>query len=150
MAPNNKYIFKYNKNDELYNYVELNKVDKIISYFKIENKKLTRFDKTTDIKQLIVFKSDVELKQKFILGESFITVFDVKTDECIQHKMSQIETQITLIKNNVSVSDFGKFVVKKWKATQEKKNELSKFKTLPPVNYKISHDMWYEKYWSQI
>lgn len=120
----NKYIFKYNQQNELYNYVELNRSDKVLSYFKIENRTLIRFDKATNTKHLIKFKSKIKLKQKFMSGESFIAVFDSETDECIQYKMPDKEKQITLIKNNVSVSDFGKFVVEKWK-TIKKESELS-------------------------
>jgi hypothetical protein len=145
MSKNNKYIFKYNQDDELYNYVELNKSEKILSYFKIENNTLTRFDRQTDVKQLITFKQKVELRQKFMGGESFITVFDVKNDECIQYKMSEIEKQITLVKNNITVSDFGKFVVKKWKH-----NLSSEEKALKPFCVTVSHDSLYEKYWSNI
>ena len=111
----NKYVFKYNQNNELYNYVELNKSNKVISYFKINGKTLTRFDKHSDTKQLIRFKSKVKLKQKFMSGESFVTVYDSETEEYVQHKMPNKEKQITLIHNNVSVSDFGKFVIERWK-----------------------------------
>lgn len=124
MSKNNKYVFKYNQNGELYNYIELNKVDKIISYFKISDKILVRFDRYTDIKQLIKFKSKIKLKQKFMSGESFVTVFDAETNECIQYKMPEQEKQITLIKNNISVSDFGKFVVERWKKIKILKNSF--------------------------
>jgi hypothetical protein len=120
---NNKYIFKYNQEGELYNYIELNKVDKIISYFKIEDSTLIRFDKNSDTKQLIKFKNKVKLKQKFMAGESFITVFDAETDDCVQYNMPKKEKQITLVKNNVSVSDFGKFVVERWKKLKLKYDE---------------------------
>lgn len=123
MAINNKYIFKYNQDGELYNYVELNKTDKVLSYFKIEGKTLIRFDKTTDTKQLITFKPKIKLKQKFMSGESFITVFSAEDNSCVQHKMPDKEKQITLIKDNISVSDFGKFVVERWKKMKEKLSE---------------------------
>lgn len=117
---NNKYIFKYNQEGELYNYVELNNSNKIISYFKVEDKKLIRFDKFSDTKQLIKFKNRIKLKQKFMAGESFITVFDAETDDCVQYNMPEKEKQITLVKNNISVSDFGKFVVERWKEMKKK------------------------------
>ncbi len=112
---NSKYIFKYNKEDELYNYVELNTNNKVISYFMIENSTLIRYDKKSDTKNLIKFKHPIKLKQKFMLGESFITVFSSKTDECIQYNMPDKEREIVLVKNNVSLSDFGRFVVNHWK-----------------------------------
>lgn len=115
---NSKYIFKYNQEDELYNYVELNSSNKVISYFNIENNSLIRYDKKNDTKQLIKFKQPIKLKQKFMLGESFITVFSSKTDECIQYNMPVKEREIVLVKDNVSLSDFGRFVVNHWKKKQ--------------------------------
>lgn len=120
MNANNNYIFKYNKSDELYNYIELNKLDKITSYFKLEDNKLIRFDKNSDTKQLIKFKNKVRIKQKFMAGESFITIFDTNKDECVQYNMPEKEKCITLIKNNISISDFGKFVVERWKNMNNK------------------------------
>ena len=111
----NKHIFKHNQNDELYNYIELNRAGKILSYFKIEGRTLIRFDKSTNTKHLITFKSNVKLKQKFLSGESFVTVYDTDTEECVQYKMPAKEKEITLINNNISISDYGKFVVERWK-----------------------------------
>lgn len=116
---NNKYILKYNQKGELYHYVELNKNNKMLYYIKIEDKKLIRFDKYTHTKQLMKFKTEVKLKQKFISDESFVSVFDIHTNECVQHNISEIEKKITLIKNNVYMSDFGKYVVEKWKQTKK-------------------------------
>lgn len=121
---NNKYIFKYNQQNELYNYIELNRAGKILSYFKIEGRTLIRFDRTTDTKHLITFKSNIKLKQKFLSGESFVTVYDTDTEECVQHKMPVKEKEITLVKNNISVSDFGKFVVERWKHIQKNIKEI--------------------------
>jgi len=115
----NKYIFKYDKDGHLYNYVELNKVDKVISYFKLEHNRLIRFDKNTQTKQSITFKSNVKLKQKFMAGESFISVFDL--NETVQYGMPEKEKEIILVKNNVKTSDFGKFVVKKWEELNKEK-----------------------------
>jgi hypothetical protein len=135
MAKNsNKYIFKYNKNNELYNYIELNKADKVLSYFKIEDKTLIRFDRKSDIKQLIQFNSKIKLKQKFISGESFITVFDSDTDECVQYNMPSKEKQIVLVNNNISVSDFGKFVVKRWKQIMGESIETNENLTINTSN----------------
>jgi len=117
-----KYVFKYNKEGQLYNYVELNKMDKIISYFNLKNNKLIRFDKSTQTKQLITFKSNVKLKQKFMAGESFISVFDLSEDENVQYSMPEKEKEITLIKDNVRISDFGKFVVERWKKLNKTEN----------------------------
>ena len=147
---NNKYIFKYNQQNELYNYIELNKADKVISYFIIKDKTLIRFDRTTDTKQLITFKSKIKLKQKFMSGESFVTVFDSNTDECVQYNMPDKEKQITLIKNNISVSDFGKFVVERWKTIKKDiKESIPEFeKTLtisnaPLFDLKIAPNIQY-------
>jgi len=120
LASKSKYIFKYNKDNSLYNYVELNKVDKVISYFKIEDKTLVRYDRSTDTKQLIKFKKPVRLEQKFMANESFITVFDVQSNQSVQHNMPEYERRITLVKNNVSLSDFGKYVIERWKQITNK------------------------------
>lgn len=140
-----KYIFKYNQDDELYNYVELN-YNKISSYFKVEKNILIRFDRRNRTKQLIKFKNDVKLKQKFMSGESFITVFDKNTDETVQYDMPVKEREILLINNNVSLSDFGKFVIKKWKElkgeniTQEEKDELDlKFKSKSIISASLTN-----------
>lgn len=131
----NKYIFKYDQNGELYNYVELNKIDKIVSYFKLEGKKLIRFDKSSDTKQLIIFKNPVRIKQKFMAGESFLSIFDTEKDECVQHSMPKKEKCITLIKNNISVSDFGKYVVERWKSISKKETQtIDKDNTIKTVS----------------
>lgn len=117
--PKRKYILKYNQENELYNYIELNKAGKVISYFKIKDKTLIRFDRMTDIKQLIKFKSKVKLKHNFISGESFVSVFDSETNNCVQYKFADNEKRITLVKNNILVSDFGKFVVERWKTVKK-------------------------------
>ena len=130
---NNKYIFKFNQDDELYNYVELNS-DKVISYFKVEENKLIRFDKRNHTKHFIKFKNDVKLKQKFISGESFITVLDKTSNEVVQYNMPEKEREIILIKNNVSISDFGKFVIKKWNELKGDENKINK-KTDTELNF---------------
>jgi len=126
MATKNKYIFKYNQEGKLYNYVELNRVGKVASYFKLEGRKLIRFDRGSDIKQVIVFKTDVILKQKFLSGERFITVFDAETEDCVQHKLPAFDKRITLVKNNLTLSDFGKFVVERWRLLNKKKAQALK------------------------
>jgi hypothetical protein len=131
---NNKYILKYNQEGDLYNYVELNRANKVISYFKIEDKNLIRFDRGSQTKQLIKFKQNVKLKQKFIAGESFVTVFDSKTEECVQYKMPDRDKQITLVKNNVLLSDFGKFVVEKWKKIKDI-NKENGFEDVEAISY---------------
>jgi hypothetical protein len=134
MAKNkNKYVFKYDQNGELYNYVELNKLDKIVSYFKLEGKKLIRFDRSSDKKQLVVFKNPVRIKQKFMDGESFVSIFDAEKDECVQHTMPEKEKCITLIKDNVCVSNYGKFVIEKWKKLKKKEFQ----NTMPDKNNTI-------------
>lgn len=132
MAKNkSKYIFKYDKEGQLYNYIELNKMDKVISYFNLKNNKLIRFDKNTQTKQLITFKSNVKLKQKFMAGESFISVFNLNENENVQYSMPEKEKEITLIKNNVRISDFGKFVVERWKNINKDENTDYTKKTEP-------------------
>jgi len=125
MNPNNTYIFKYNQKGELYNYIELNRLNKILSFFKLEEKKLIRFDRISNTKQLIVFKNSIRFKQRFMAGESFISVFDKNKDESLQYNMPEKEKCITLIKNNVSISDFGKYVVEKWKKILENSEMLN-------------------------
>lgn len=117
-----KYIFKYNKEGQLYNYVELNKMDKILSYFNLKDNQLIRFDRSNQTKQLITFKSNVKLKQKFMAGESFISVFDLNENENVQYSMPTKEREITLVKDNVKISDFGKFVVERWKSLNKENN----------------------------
>ena len=112
---NNKFIFKYNQEDELYNYVELNSSNKVLSYFKVEDNKLIRYDKKTKTKAMIKFKSKIKLKQKFFSNVSFISVFSSEEDKCIQYDLVEKEQEITLVDNNISISDYGKFIVKKWK-----------------------------------
>jgi hypothetical protein len=120
--------------------------NKISSYFKVEKNTLIRFDRRNRTKQLIKFKNDVKLKQKFMSGESFITVFDKNTDETVQYDMPVKEREILLINNNVSLSDFGKFVIKKWKElkgeniTQEEKDELDlKFKSKSIISASLTN-----------
>ncbi len=117
---NSKYIFKYNKEGDLYNYVELNEKEKVISYFKVDYNVLTRFDKTTNTKQLITFKNKVKLKQKFMVGESFITVFDAD-NFALQYNIPEKEKEIVLINNEVSKINFSNLVIKNWKKILQKK-----------------------------
>jgi hypothetical protein len=115
-----QYIFKYNKEGHLYNYIELSSIEKIISYFNLKDNKLIRFDRNSQIKQLITFKSNVKLKQKFMAGESFISVFNLNDNENVQYNMPEKEKEITLVKDNIKISDFGKFIVEKWKKINKK------------------------------
>lgn len=117
---NSKYIFKYNKEGELYNYVELDEKEKVISYFKVDYNVLTRFDKTTNTKQLITFKNKVKLKQKFMVGESFITVFDAD-NFALQYKIPDKEKEIVLINNEVSKINFSNLVIKNWQKILQRK-----------------------------
>ena len=117
---NSKYIFKYNKEGDLYNYVELNEKEKVISYFKVDYNVLTRFDKTTNTKQLITFKNKVKLKQKFMVGDSFITVFDAD-NFALQYNKPEKEKEIVLINNEVSKINFSNLVIKNKKKILQKK-----------------------------
>jgi hypothetical protein len=125
MSNKNKYILKYGQNNELYNYIELNKGNKVISYFKLKNdNKLIRYDRHSNKKELIKFKNNVKLKQKFMAGESFISVFDVKKDECLQYNMPEKEKSITLIGDNITSSNYGEYVVNFWERIQNKSKNL--------------------------
>ena len=117
---NSKYIFKYNKEGELYNYIELNHKDNVISYFKVDYNTLMRFDKTTNTKQLIKFKNKVKLKQKFMVGESFITVFDAENYN-LQYQIPDKEKEIVLINNEVSKINFSNLVIKNWRKILQKR-----------------------------
>lgn len=121
---NSKYIFKYNKEGELYNYVELNHKENVISYFKVDYNTLVRFDKTTNTKQFIKFKNKVKLKQKFMVGESFITVFDAENFTS-QYSMPEKEKEIVLINNEVSKINFSNLIIKNWKKILQKKSYLT-------------------------
>lgn len=116
----NKYVFKYNQDDELYNYVELNSSDKVESYFKVEGRTVIRFDKRSKTKQLITFKKDIHLKQKFQANESFLTVYDAENDKCIQYDTPEMEKNIKIVKDNICISDYGKYIVEKWRKMKNK------------------------------
>lgn len=125
MSIHNKHIFKHDKKGDLIYYAELNVFNKIISCFKIKGRTLIRFDKHTNTKQLIKFKSKIKLQQIFIAGESFVSVYDSKTNECVQYETSHKEKQIILVKNEVYSSNFGLFVIERWKKLQEKSKNTS-------------------------
>jgi hypothetical protein len=117
------YILKFDKNDKLYNYIELNRYDKVISFLKLEGNKLIRFDRNTQTKQMIQYKIDVELKQKIMNGDSFVSVFAKNSNNAIQYDFPEMNWQITLINNLVSTSSFGKFVVERYKYIKSKENK---------------------------
>jgi len=117
------YILKFDKNDRLYNYIELNRYDKVVSFLKLEENKLIRFDRNTQTKQMIQYKMDVELKQKIMAGQSFVSVFAKNSNNVIQYDFPEMDWQITLINNLVSTSTFGKFVVERYKYIKSKENK---------------------------
>ena len=79
-----------------------------------------RFDKTTNTKQLIKFKNKVKLKQKFMVGESFITVFDAENYN-LQYQIPDKEKEIVLINNEVSKINFSNLVIKNWRKILQKR-----------------------------
>ena len=71
-----KYIFRYNENADLYNYVELDKKEKVSSYVFLSANTLVRYDKNLKQKQKINYErnQDTILMHRFEAGESWVTV----------------------------------------------------------------------------
>lgn len=116
-----RYILKYNEDGQLYNYVELNNVDSVMAYMKLDGQKVIKYDRVNDTKQLVYYKNPVEMRQRFNDGQSFVTIYDRTKNVAVQYDYPAMEKQITLIHNHISTSDFGKFVIARYKLIQNKK-----------------------------
>jgi hypothetical protein len=123
MANSNRYILKYDQENRLYNYVELSKYDVVLSYIKLEDKTMIRYDRPNNTKQMVEYKNNIELKQRFSAGSSFVSVYDSTTNSSVQYNFPEMTKQITLINNLVSTSNFGQFVLERYNYIQKKKKE---------------------------
>ena len=69
-----KYVMKYDKQDNLYCYIERNKKGRILSYFNLTNNRLIRYDAQSKYKYLIDYNETCRLVQRFMESESWVTV----------------------------------------------------------------------------
>ena len=69
-----QYVMKYDKQDNLYCYIERNKKGRILSYFNLTNNRLIRYDSQSKYKYLIDYVEPCKLAQRFQESESWVTV----------------------------------------------------------------------------
>ena len=68
------YIFKYDKQHNLYNYVEHDQSNNVLSYYNMNNKNnsLTRYDRVNQLRVLIQYEEPCKLVHRFEAGESWV------------------------------------------------------------------------------
>ncbi len=78
---NKQFIFKYDKQMNLYSYVERNKKQTIYAYynFNYKNNSLVRYDDINKLRVISQFESPCKLVHRFEAGESWVKV--VHADE---------------------------------------------------------------------
>jgi|ERR1035437_3430784 hypothetical protein len=111
-----EHIVKSYPNGDLYHYSEVVN-GKILSYYNVEDNKLIRFDKATESKYLIIFKSIIKLEHTVLGGESFIHVIDATTNANIQYDNNYIIKQVKLINNEITTFTVSSDIIKTWSQT---------------------------------
>jgi hypothetical protein len=100
---NNKFIFKYDKYNNLYSYVERDSLKNIMSLYvyNYKNNSLVRYDKDNQLRIFTQFDERCKLVQKFEAGESWVKSIPFD-DEINNYKNPKIKKQFAVnIKNQV-------------------------------------------------
>ena len=100
---NNKFIFKYDKYNNLYSYVERDSLKNIMSLYvyNYKNNSLVRYDKDNQLRIFTQFDERCKLVQKFEAGESWVKSIPFD-DEINNYKNPKIKKQSAVnIKNQV-------------------------------------------------
>ena len=100
---NNKFIFKYDKYNNLYSYVERDSLKNIMSLYvyNYKNNSLVRYDKDNQLRIFTQFDERCKLVQKFEAGESWVKSIPFD-DEINNYKNPKIKKQFAVnIKNHV-------------------------------------------------
>lgn len=97
----NHYVFKYDKHNNLCNYVEKDSKDNLLSLFtyNYKNHSLIRYDKDNQLRIFIQFDEPCKLIQKFEAGESWVK--SIPIDQNInQYQNPKIKKQFALNHEN--------------------------------------------------
>ena len=100
---NNKFIFKYDKYNNLYSYVERDSLKNIMSLYvyNYKNNSLVRYDKDNQLRIFTQFDERCKLVQKIEAGESWVKSIPFD-DEINNYKNPKIKKQFAVnIKNQV-------------------------------------------------
>ena len=110
------YVFKYDKKNFLYKYVEKNSGGKVINYYSFNHRKntLTKYNSKDKLKYLVEFYEPCKLVHRFEAGESWVKIVP---DNCDSTSMflPKIKKNFAINQDNqiVSYSVSGK-ILKNW------------------------------------
>jgi len=102
MKNNIKYTFEHSENGDLNLCVEKDKNGKTLSFYKLFDSSLIRFDGYTQEVTYTKFKEECIMTQRFESGESWINITD-KNYNVIQYDISKKEKELK-VKNNHIIS----------------------------------------------
>ncbi len=111
-----KYVFKYDKKNNLCKYVEKTYGGKVINYYKFNYKRnlLTKFDCKQKIKFLIEFYEPCKLVHRFEAGESWIKPVPLSCDSTSMF-LPKIKSNFALNEENQIISyNINQGLLKNW------------------------------------
>lgn len=97
----NNYVFKYNKQNNLYSYIERDSSQNLLSLytFNYKNYSMIRYDKDNQLRIFIQFDEPCKLVHKFEAGESWVK--SIPEDHTIfQYQNPKIKKQFALNNEN--------------------------------------------------
>ncbi len=97
----NNYIFKYDKHNNLYAYVEKDSSDNLLSIytFNYKNNSLIRYDKQSNLRFFTQYDEECKMIQKFDSGESWVKCIPVNNNFYIYNN-PKIKKQFALNSEN--------------------------------------------------
>lgn len=71
------FIFKYDKEGNLYNYIELGRKEEMLCFCSFKNNVLIRYMKDENYKSLTKFKENCKMVHRFEAGESWVSILKI-------------------------------------------------------------------------